>query len=61
MAIIDGEPQGIFASHVDPGAVSIDAGVELVPAAYGAYTQNMVEVYVDPAGVVHVANPTAVQ
>lgn len=61
LKIIDGEPQEIFATHVDPGTVSIDPAVELVPCAYGAYTQELVEVYVDPAGVVHVAKPTGVQ
>lgn len=61
LRIIDGEPRDIFATHVNPGAVFVHPGVELVSSAYGAYTQALVEVYVDPAGRVHVAKPTGVQ
>jgi hypothetical protein len=60
LRIIDGKPHDIFATHAGPGAVVIHSGVELVATEYGAFTQDLVEVYVDPAGGVHVAKPTGV-
>jgi hypothetical protein len=53
--IAGAEPRGVFAQHVRTASVVIDPGVTLRSSGRASYTDDIVQVFTDAQGDVHVA------